>query len=151
MQKGLGTVQHTGGVRFDTNSDLCQTLLKWLATGAPKDPPEVARVTGIEIFPKSAVIEGTNSHQRFLVQANYSDGSVRDVTPLAVFISNNDVTARVARMEHSLPANEEKHSSRLGLANSTWAHRSSLSSRACLMNGPARWRPITLMKPYMPS
>jgi hypothetical protein len=95
VQKGLGTVQHTGGVRFGTNSDLCQTLIKWLAVGAPKDPPEVAKLTGIEIFPKSAVIDGANHRQKFLVQARYSDGSQRDVTPLTVFISNNDVTARV--------------------------------------------------------
>jgi hypothetical protein len=95
VQKGLGAVQHTGGIRFGTNSDLCQTLLKWLAAGAPKDPPEVARLSGIEIFPKSAVIDGANHRQKFIVQAHYSDGSLRDVTPLAVFISNNDVTARV--------------------------------------------------------
>jgi hypothetical protein len=96
VQKGLGAVQHTGGVRFDTNSDLCQTLLKWLAAGALKDPPEVAKLSGIEIFPKSAVIAGANSGQRFIVRARYSDGSLRDVTPLAVFISNNEVSARVA-------------------------------------------------------
>ncbi len=35
VQKGLGAVQHTGGVRFGTNSDLCQTLLTWLRAGAP--------------------------------------------------------------------------------------------------------------------
>src|SRR6185295_7015826 len=72
-----------------------QTLVKWLAAGAPKDPPEVARLTGIEIFPKAAVVENSNSVQRFIVQARYSDGSTRDVTPLAVFLSNNDGCARV--------------------------------------------------------
>ena len=96
VQKGLGAVQHTGGVRFGTNSDLCQTLISWLAAGAPKDSTNVAKVTGIEIFPNSAVIEGGNNRQKFVVQARYSDGTVRDVSPLAVFISNNDVTARVA-------------------------------------------------------
>ena len=96
VQKGLGAVQHTGGVRFGTNSDLCKTLLAWLKAGAPKDPPEVAKVTGIEIFPKSAVLEGSNTVQRLIVRAHYSDGTDRDVTPLTVFISNNDVTAKVA-------------------------------------------------------
>jgi len=33
VQKGLGAVQHTGGVRFSTNSGLCQTLIAWLAAG----------------------------------------------------------------------------------------------------------------------
>ena len=96
VQKGLGAVQHTGGVRFDTNSPLCKTLISWLTAGAPKDPPEVPRTTGIEIYPKSAVLEGSNTVQRLIVRASYSDGSVRDVTPLAVFISNNEATAKVA-------------------------------------------------------
>jgi hypothetical protein len=100
VQKGLGAVQHTGGVRFATNSSLCQTLVAWLAAGAPEDPTNVAKATGIEIFPKSAVLEGSNSVQRFIVQARYSDGTVRDVTPLAVFLGNNDTVARVNEDGH---------------------------------------------------
>jgi hypothetical protein len=96
VQKGLGAVQHTGGVRFATNSDLCQTLIQWLAAGATNDPPSVSKVTGIDIFPKSAVLEGSNAVQHFIVQAHYSDGTERDVTPLAVFLSNNEVSARAA-------------------------------------------------------
>jgi len=96
VQKGLGAVTHTGGVRFGTNSDLCQTLIAWLAAAAPKDTPEIAKLTGIEIFPNSAVLEGSNAVQRLVVRARYSDGAVRDVTALTMFISNNDVTAKVA-------------------------------------------------------
>ncbi len=96
VQKGLGAVQHTGGVRFATNSDLCQTLIKWLAAGATNDPPNVAKVTGIDIFPKAAVLEGSNALQHFIVRAEYSDGTERDVTPTAVFLSNNETCARVA-------------------------------------------------------
>jgi hypothetical protein len=95
VQKGLGAVQHTGGVRFSTNSEYCQTLIHWLSSGAPKDSTNVAKVTGIEIFPKAAVLEGSNALQRFVVTAKYSDQTERDVTRLAVFISNNDVTAKV--------------------------------------------------------
>ena len=96
VQKGLGAVQHTGGVRFTTNSELYKTLVAWLDAGAKPDPTNVAKLTGIEIFPKSAVMEGSNTLQRFIVRAHYSDGADRDVTPLAVFISNNDVSAKVA-------------------------------------------------------
>ncbi len=96
VQKGLGAVQHTGGVRFTTNSALYKTLVAWLAAGASNDPPSIAKLTGIEIFPKAAVLEGSNTVQRFVVRARYSDGAEREVTPLTVFISNNDVTAKVA-------------------------------------------------------
>src|SRR5207244_11249154 len=78
VQKGLGAVQHTGGVRFGTNSELCQTLVTWLAAGAPNDSTNIPKLTGIEIFPKSAVLEGSNTVQRLLVQARYSDGAERD-------------------------------------------------------------------------
>jgi hypothetical protein len=94
VQKGLGAVQHTGGVRFTTNSPLCKTLVGWLEAGAKADPTNVAKLAGIEIFPKSAVMEGSNTVQHFIVRAHYSDGTDRDVTPLAVFISNNDVSAK---------------------------------------------------------
>jgi hypothetical protein len=96
VQKGLGAVQHTGGVRFTTNSPLYRTLVAWLGSGATNDPPSVARATGIEIFPRSAVLEGTNVLQRFVIRATYSDGSQRDVTRLAVMLSNNETTARIA-------------------------------------------------------
>jgi hypothetical protein len=96
VQKGLGAVQHTGGVRFATNSDLCQTMIAWLNAGAPKDPTNIATLTGIEIFPKSAVLAGPGNTQKFIVLGRYSDGTDRDVTPLTVFISNNDVSAKVA-------------------------------------------------------
>lgn len=94
VEKGLGAVQHTGGVRFTTNSPLCKTLVTWLDNGAKSDPTNLAKLTGIEIFPKSAVMEGSNTLQHFIVRAHYSDNTDRDVTPLAVFISNNDGTAK---------------------------------------------------------
>ena len=94
VRKGLGAVQHTGGVRFGTNSGLYQTLVAWLTAGAPNDPTNIAKLTGIDIFPKAAVLEGSNAVQRFIVRAHYSDGTDRDVTPLAVFLSNNEGTAR---------------------------------------------------------
>ncbi|SPE51578.1 conserved exported hypothetical protein [Verrucomicrobia bacterium] len=96
VQKGLGAVQHTGGVRFGTNSALYRTLVNWLVAGAPTDPTNTVCLTGIEIFPKSAVLLGPNAGQRFVVRAHYSDSTERDVTPLTVFLSNNDSTARVS-------------------------------------------------------
>jgi hypothetical protein len=94
VEKGLGAVQHTGGVRFGTNSGLYRTLVAWLTAGAPNDPTNIPKLTGIEIFPKAAVLEGSNAVQRFIVRAHYSDQTERDVTPLTVFLSNNEGAAR---------------------------------------------------------
>src|SRR6185503_11496532 len=40
--------------------------------------------------------EGSNAIQHFIVRGNYSDGTQRDLTSLAIFLSNNDTIARIA-------------------------------------------------------
>ena len=96
LQKATGSVAHTGGKRFDTNSDLYKMLLRWIEEGAQADPPNVPVVTGVELFPKQILLEGENTTQQMTVRAHYSDGTERDVTPLAVFLGNNDSSAKVS-------------------------------------------------------
>jgi hypothetical protein len=96
LEKGAGRVPHTGGERFKSDSPLYQTVTRWLKAGAPKDAPTVAKVVGIEIHPAQAVLEGAGSSQRLTVRALYSDGSDRDVTDMAVYMSSNDVAAKVS-------------------------------------------------------
>jgi hypothetical protein len=96
IEKGVGRVPHTGGERFKEGSELYQTVLRWLAAGAPKDGTNVPKVVGLEIMPKQSVLEGQGATQKMTVRAKYSDGSDRDVSSLAVFISNNDVSAKVS-------------------------------------------------------
>ena len=43
----------------------------------------------------SALLEGEGATQQLTVLAHYSDGTTRDVTPLTVFQSSNDVSAAV--------------------------------------------------------
>jgi hypothetical protein len=95
IQKSVGGVTHTGGKRFSEGTPYHATLLRWLEAGAPDDVAEVAAVTSVEIFPPAAVLEGKGAKQRFIVRAHYSDGRSRDVTNLAVFLSNNDSAAPV--------------------------------------------------------
>ena len=96
LEKGTGHVPHTGGERFTTNSPLYHTLHEWLQAGAPKDNTNVARAVGIELMPRQMVLEGDGATQKLTVRAKYSDGTDRDITSLAVFISNNDVAAKVS-------------------------------------------------------
>ena len=95
LQKSLGAVPHTGGERFKADTPLYHTLLQWLKAGAPDDPKTVAQATSLEILPKNAVLEeGTG--QQMTVLAHYSDGTDRDVTSLALYMSNNDPSAKIA-------------------------------------------------------
>ena len=54
-------------------------------------------MTGIEVFPKQIVLEGKESTQQITVRATYSDGTDRDVTKLALFMSNNDPVASISK------------------------------------------------------
>ena len=83
MQKCDGSVPHTGGKRFAADSEYYQTMLRWLEAGVPNDPADVATVTGLEIYPPKAVLEGKDTTQQFIARAKYSDGTDRDVTNLA--------------------------------------------------------------------
>ncbi len=90
LEKACGAVPHTGGKRFANDTDYYRTVLRWLEGAVPKDAPEVATVTALELFPPKAVLEGKDTTQQFVARAKYSDGTDRDVTNLVVFLTNND-------------------------------------------------------------
>jgi hypothetical protein len=96
LEKIDGTAPHTGGKRMSQDSEYYSTLLRWLEAGAPKDAAEVATVDKVELFPPRAVLEGQGKTQQFIVRAHYSDGTDRDVTNLAVFLTNNDNSAPIS-------------------------------------------------------
>ena len=96
LEKATGRVPHTGGERFKADSEFYRTLLAWLKAGAPKDGTDVPKVVRVEINPRQSVIEGAGAAQQLNVRAFYSDGTDRDVTPLTVFMSNNDVAVKVS-------------------------------------------------------
>lgn len=97
LEKSVGRVPHTGGKRFDEDSELYHTMLRWLEVGAPNDQGEVPQVVSVELYPEGAVLDGEGATQQLTVRANYSDGTNRDVTSLAYFMSANDNSASVSQ------------------------------------------------------
>jgi hypothetical protein len=95
LTKTSGAVPHTGGTRFKPDSHLYATILRWLEAGAPQDSANVATPVALEIMPGNAVLE-VGDKMQFIARAKYSDGSDRDVTNLALFMSNNDASAAVS-------------------------------------------------------
>ena len=95
VEKATGKVPHTGGKRFAEDTPYYDVLSRWLQAGAPDDAAEVAGVDRVELFPPAAVLEGSDTPQQFVVRAHYSDGNSRDVTHLAVFLSNNDASVAI--------------------------------------------------------
>ncbi len=96
VEKALGAVPHGGGKRFEKDSEYNKTLLRWLDAEAPLDEGEPPHVTQLDIYPPKAVIEGSGTTQQFIARARYSDGTDRDVTDLAVFLTSNDNSAQMS-------------------------------------------------------
>jgi hypothetical protein len=95
VEKAVGSVPHSGNQCYEPESEYNKTVIEWISNGAVNDQPGYAKVTGIEIFPKQIVLEGPNNTQQITVRASYSDGTDRDVSKLALFMSNNDPTASI--------------------------------------------------------
>jgi Protein of unknown function (DUF1549)/Protein of unknown function (DUF1553) len=95
IEKACGKVPHTGGERLKEGDEYYQTLIRWLEAGAPNDPPDVPKPVSAELYPKAMVLNGPGETQRMTVRATYSDGTARDVTRLALFLSNNATAAKI--------------------------------------------------------
>lgn len=95
VEKAVGAVPHSGNQCYEPDSQYNKAVIEWISNGAVYDGKDVATVTGIEVYPKQIVLEGANSTQQVTVRATYSDGTDRDVTKLALFMSNNDPTATI--------------------------------------------------------
>lgn len=95
VEKSIGAVPHTGGKRFAPESELYKDLVEWITMGCPNDPATIPVCTSLEIYPQQAVLDGEGATQQVTVLAKYSDGTDRDVTGQALFLSNNDNSASI--------------------------------------------------------
>lgn len=95
LRKSVGAVAHSGGKRFDTDSDYYAVILEWLENGAVADAERPALPESVAVYPSQVVLEGEGATQRFVAVAHYSDGTTRDLSRLAGFTSNNPTSADI--------------------------------------------------------
>jgi len=95
MEKASGAVPHSGGARITKGDEYYDALMRWHEAGAPNDAANIPTPVSMEVYPKGGVLDGKESKQRLTVRAKYSDGTDRDVTTLALFLSNNDNSVKV--------------------------------------------------------
>ncbi len=95
LTKATNAVPHGGGARIKPGDEYYNTLKRWLDTGAKNDPGPVPAVVAVVLDPPEGVLDGAGATQQLSVRAKYADGSERDVTSLAVFLTNNDNAAKV--------------------------------------------------------
>lgn len=97
LTKSDGSAPHTGGKRFDKNSVLYKNVHDWLSAGAPNDNvANLPTCTSLEILPKQLVLESPGQAFKMTVRAHYSDGTDRDVTDFALFLTSNESSAKVS-------------------------------------------------------
>jgi hypothetical protein len=95
VTKCNGDAPHTGGKLFTKDSDNNQAILRWIEAGAKDDPADISEATSLEILPKQILLEAPDQKFQITVRAHYSDGTDRDVTKLALFLSSNDGSAKI--------------------------------------------------------
>jgi hypothetical protein len=91
LAKATSTVPHEGGKRFDRESLEYRLLVRWIAEGLRRDPPDTPVLRRLEVTPSEQVLIEPADHVPLHVRAIFSDNSSRDVTRLAVFETSNFV------------------------------------------------------------
>jgi hypothetical protein len=94
LLKATASVPHEGGQRFAVNSPEYKILQQWIASGLRADAPGTPKLTRLEVTPAEQFLVQPQLETRITAKAHFSDGSVRDVTGLAVFESTHpDIAA----------------------------------------------------------
>jgi len=95
LRKPLMEVAHGGGRRLKKTDAGYAVLRYWIAQGCQVDPACAATSVKLEVYPRQRVLMRPAHTQQVLALAHFSDGSVRDVTSLAVFSSSDEAVATV--------------------------------------------------------
>ena len=87
LRKGAGDLPHGGGARFEHDSWDYKAIVRWMEQGMPYGSPDDPTLQKISVFPDSRIVD-PGGKQQLAVTAYYSDGSVRDITGIATYESN---------------------------------------------------------------
>ncbi len=87
LRKASLRVPHGGGERLKPGSPEYDLVRRWIASGMARAGANAPTLDGVTVEPDEHVMPASSTEQ-LKVLAHYSDGSVRDVTPLTDFSSN---------------------------------------------------------------
>jgi hypothetical protein len=89
LLKATSQVAHEGGKRFSDSSPEYRLILDWIRTGTTSPNPAAPRVVQLLVEPADTVIWIPKKDAQLRVLANFSDGTQRDVSRLAVYESSD--------------------------------------------------------------
>ena len=96
LKKPLMEVAHGGGRRLHKGDASYRVLFDWISEGLRLDAADAPDLVKIEVFPSQRVFHALGTRQQLRVNGYFSDGTVRDLTPLTVFSSSNESVATVS-------------------------------------------------------
>ena len=94
LLKATREIPHEGGKRFEPGSPAHQTLVRWIEQGMPYEAEDEGALEAIRVSPPDAQYAKKSSRQ-LKVEAQFADGSKRDVTALSEFTSQTENAASV--------------------------------------------------------
>ncbi|WP_278465932.1 DUF1549 domain-containing protein [Gimesia maris] len=99
LLKGAGKIPHGGGKKLPEDSKYYNIIEQWIAEGATRAVTEAPKLVKISAEPTERIMQ-PKTKQQMVVTAYYNDGSTRDVTDLAEYMSSESVYVSVD--EHGL-------------------------------------------------
>lgn len=85
LRKPAGFLPHGGDKRFAVDSAFYALLKQWTVDGGQADFDKTARLEQIEALPDFRLMPQPGLTQQIVVNAHFSDGTVRDVTEQALY------------------------------------------------------------------
>ncbi|MEZ6037020.1 MAG: DUF1549 and DUF1553 domain-containing protein [Planctomycetota bacterium] len=100
LTKPTGEVKHKGGKRLERDGSEWRKLRSWILDGAVDDGAgqggaAVPQLVALTVEPRELVLAGPGCTAGLVVTARYDDGSLRDVTELALLSSSSTTSAKV--------------------------------------------------------
>ena len=95
LRKASGQTPHGGGIRLTADSAGYATLRQWIEQGTSYRAGSEPTLVSVEVLPDRGRVS-MKAEQQLTALAKYSDGSARDVTPLALYESNAEAMAHVS-------------------------------------------------------
>lgn len=96
LKKPLMEVAHGGGRRLKKSDPAYRVMRDWIAEGLRVDTDTAPTLKKLEVLPNKRILQQASKRQQLVAIGHFSDGSVRDVTPLTVFTSSNESVATVS-------------------------------------------------------
>ena len=88
LSKAIGKSPHGGGKRMEPDSYEFRLISRWVEQGMPYGSATDPVVTGIKCWPEGRIM-GRGAEQQIVTLATYSDGTVEDVTRMALYEPND--------------------------------------------------------------